>query len=163
MKTKVEKINIRRATLDDADVLLNLIDTLADYEKLDKPTNDAKERLKIDLLGPMPRAAAYLAEYEGTVVGYAITLFTYSSFLALPTLFIEDIFILEEYRNKGIGTEFYKFCAKLTLEEGCGRMEWVVLDWNKPAIDFYKKLGAEQITMWLPFRMTREQLLKLIN
>lgn len=140
-----------------------MIDELAKYEKLNPPNLEAKERLKHDLLSEFPRATAWLAEYEGIPVGYCITLFTYSSFLALPTLFIEDIFVLEDYRGKGIGKELYKFCMMLALNEGCGRMEWVVLDWNKIAIDFYKRHGAEQISQWIPFRINKEQMLESLN
>ena len=94
-----EKINIRKATLEDGDALCSLIDALAAYEKLTPPDAEAKERLKMDACGPFPRITAWLSEYEGEIVGYAITCFTYSSFLAKPTLYIEDIFVLEEYRK----------------------------------------------------------------
>ena len=155
------KIKIRKAQIDDCKSLFSLIDALADYEKLQRPNLQARERLTNDLFGNLPRINAWLTEIDGKAVAYAITLFTYSSFLALPTLYLEDIFVLPEYRSFGVGKELFKHCAKLALEEGCGRMEWQVLDWNKLAIDFYKKIGARQIKEWLPFRFTREELEKV--
>jgi len=163
MTETTEKINIRKATIEDSDVLCNLIDALAHYEKLIPPDAEAKERLKLDVCGPFPRITAWLGEYEGKVVSYAITCFTYSSFLAKPTLYIEDIFVLPEYRKKGIGKALVNYCALVALQEDCGRMEFQVLDWNKPSIDFYEKLGAKHMKEWFPFRMEREALIKLVN
>lgn len=163
MNKTVEKINIRKATLEDGDVLCSLIDALAAYEKLSPPDNEAKERLKQDACGPFPRVTAWLAEYDEKVVGYAITCFTYSSFLAKPTLYIEDIFVLQEYRKKGIGKALFNYCALVALQEDCGRMEFQVLDWNKPSIDFYEKYGAKHMKEWYPFRMERDTLLKVVN
>ncbi len=163
MNKTLEKINIRKATPEDGDVLCNLISALADYEKLTPPDAEAKERLKTDACGPFPRITAWLAEFEGKVVGYAITLFTYSSFLAKPTLYIEDIFVLPEYRKNGIGKALFEYCTLIALQEDCGRLEFQVLDWNKSAIDFYEKKGAKHLKEWYPFRMERETLIKLIN
>lgn len=163
MEIQASKTNIRKALFQDADSLFYLIDSLADYEKLQKPSDEAKERMMLDFLGDFPRASAWLAEYENKPVGYAITFYTYSTFLGLPTLYIEDIFVLKEYRGRGLGKELFNFCAKLALAEGCGRMEWLVLDWNQTAIDFYEKAGAKKMKEWELFRMTREDLLKFVN
>ncbi len=155
--TKLE-IKIHKAVANDSDSLLNLIDALADFEKLEPPDKEARERLKKDIFGTSPKINVLLAEVENKSVGYAIYFFTYSSFLAKSTLYLEDIFVLPEYRSKGIGKLLFKDCAKVALEMGCGRMEWQVLDWNKPAIDFYLKNGAKHMKEWFPFRFNREDL-----
>jgi GNAT superfamily N-acetyltransferase len=96
-------------------------------------------------------------------VGYAITLFTYSSFLALPTLYLEDLFVLESYRGQGAGYRLFTHCVEEAHRRGCGRMEWQVLDWNRLAIDFYERLGARQMKEWLPYRMVREDMESLLS
>ncbi|HET6963066.1 MAG TPA: GNAT family N-acetyltransferase, partial [Terriglobia bacterium] len=103
------------------------------------------------------------AESEGRVVGYAITLFTYSSFLALPTLYLEDLFVLESHRGQGAGYRLFTHCVEEAHRRGCGRMEWQVLDWNRLAIDFYERLGARQMKEWLPYRMVREDMEALLS
>ncbi len=158
--TKLE-IKIRKAITSDSDSLLSLIDALADYEKLERPDNKARKRLKEDAFGALPKINVLLAEFEGSIVGYAIYFFTYSSFLAKSTLYLEDIFVLPEYRSKGIGKLLFKHCARVALEMGCGRMEWQVLDWNKLAIDFYIKSGAKHMKEWFSFRFNREDLEKI--
>ena len=104
-----------------------------------------------------------VAVYRGRVVGYAITLFTYSSFLALPTLYLEDLFVLESHRGQGAGYRLFTHCVEEAHRRGCGRMEWQVLDWNRLAIDFYERLGARQMKEWLPYRMVREDMEALLS
>jgi GNAT superfamily N-acetyltransferase len=149
---------IRTAAAADAEVFLALVDALADYEKLDRPTPEARERLLRDGFGPAPRFQAYLAEVEGRAVAYAIVFETYSSFLALPTLYLEDIFVLPEARRGGVGGAFFRFLAEEALRRGCGRMEWAVLDWNQLAIDFYEKIGARRMREWYTYRLTADEL-----
>jgi GNAT superfamily N-acetyltransferase len=156
-------IQIRSATASDADAWLSLIDALADYEKLERPDAAARQRLLLDAFGEKPRTEVYLAEAEGSVVGYAITLFTYSSFLALPTLYLEDLFVLESHRGQGAGYRLFTHCVEEAHRRGCGRMEWQVLDWNRLAIDFYERLGARQMKEWLPYRMVREDMEALLS
>lgn len=163
MKKTNDNIVIRRATVQDASSLFELINALAEYEQLPGPNEEALERLKNDTLSEFPRVSTWIAEYENKAVGYAMVLFTYSSFLAKPTLFIEDLFVLPIYRGKGIGSALYRNCAQLALEEGCGRMEWLVLDWNRPAMDFYENNGATKLYEWIPYRMTRENLIDYLN
>lgn len=163
MTQAVKNSIIRKALMEDKDKLFSLIDALADYEKLSRPDKDARERLKRDLFGGVPRAYPLLAEYEEKAVGYAIYLFTYSSFLAVPTLYIEDVFILPEYRSLGLGKAVFKHLAKLALENDCGRVDFQVLDWNKLAIDFYEKIGAKHLKEWLLYRMTEDQLKDFIS
>lgn len=156
-------ISIRPATGEDADVLLELIDALADYEKLPRPDRQARERLRRDGFGENPLFRAYLGELEGEAVAYAITYRTYSSFLALPTLYLEDLFVLPDARGKGVGGALFRHLVAQAVEEGCGRMEWVVLDWNRVAIDFYERLGAHRLTEWHTYRLSRERMIELTD
>jgi GNAT superfamily N-acetyltransferase len=156
-------MHIRLATREDAPVLLDLIDALADYEKLPRPTLEARERLIRDGFGERPRFEAFLAELDGQTVGYAFIFETYSSFLALPTFYLEDIFVIPQARHKGVGKALFEFCMQESLRRGCGRMEWTVLDWNKPAIEFYRRYGAHYLREWCLFRLTAEQLQNLVE
>ena len=149
---------VRKAGAGDANALLSLIDALADYEKLARPDAGARERLVRDALGPSPRIEAYLAEVDGAPVAYAIVFETYSSFLALPTLYLEDIFVLPAYRGRKVGLALFLAMAGLARERACGRMEWTVLHWNELAIDFYHRLGARHMEEWLLYRLTAEEL-----
>ena len=149
---------IRPATRADGETFLSLVDALADYEKLDRPTPEARQRLLNDAFGERPRISVFLGETDGRAVAYAIVLETYSSFLALPTLYLEDLFVLPDERRGGIGRAMFRHLADEALRRGCGRMEWVVLDWNRLAIDFYEKLGARRLTEWYTYRLTTEQL-----
>jgi GNAT superfamily N-acetyltransferase len=134
------------------------VDALADYEKLDRPTPDARRRLLADAFGPRPRLGVYVGELDGAAVAYAITFESYSSFLALPTLFLEDLFVLPGARRHGIGRAMFRHLAGEAVRRGCGRMEWVVLDWNQLAIDFYDRLGARHLKEWYMYRLTADQL-----
>jgi GNAT superfamily N-acetyltransferase len=151
-------ISIRPAGKPDLPVFLALVDALADYEKLDRPTADARERLARDGFGERPIFDAYLAELDGRPVAYAVTFFTYSSFLARPTLYLEDLFVLPDARRHGVGSAIFDYLARQAVERDCGRMEWVVLDWNQLAIDFYERLGARRLTGWYTYRLTAEEL-----
>jgi len=149
---------VRSLAPHDVPRLLDLIDGLADYEKLPRPDAAARERLARDASGPSPRFRTLLGEVDGQVVGYAIYFFTYSTFLAKPTLYLEDIFVLPEFRGQGAGKALFRACAAEAVREGCGRMEWQVLDWNKPSIDFYERAGARLQKEWVPCRLTGEAL-----
>jgi GNAT superfamily N-acetyltransferase len=156
-------IAIRPAGPADADTLLELVDALADYEKLRRPDEAARTRLRRDGFGENPRFRAYLGEADGEPVAYAITFHTYSSFLALPTLYLEDLFVLPDARGKGVGSALFRHLVQEAVREGCGRMEWVVLDWNRVAIDFYERQGARRLTEWYTYRLDRERMLSLIE
>jgi GNAT superfamily N-acetyltransferase len=149
---------VREASLEDASDLLGLIEALALYEKLDPPAPEARERLLRDLFGPSPRIEAWLAEADGRTIGYALLLETYSSFLARPTLYLEDIFVLPEARGSGAGYALFRHVARLALERGCGRMEWVCLDWNRAGIEFYDKIGATHLSDWRLYRLLPEEI-----
>ena len=157
------KLLIRRATTDDANSFLQLIDGLAAYEKLEPPNTEAKKRLERDMSASTPRFEVYLAEMGITPVGYAIVFETYSTFLAIPTLYLEDLFVLPEYRKSGIGYALFRKIATEARKRGCGRMEWAVLDWNLLAINFYRKLGATHLKEWNVYRLTEADLERIGN
>jgi GNAT superfamily N-acetyltransferase len=146
--------------LETADVprLLELIEALADYENMPRPDAEARGRLAYDALANPPWFHVLLAELDGKVVGYAVYYFTYSTFLARPNLYLEDIFVQPDHRGEGAGLALFQACAAEAVRQRCGRMEWVVLDWNAPSLDFYKKLGARQAEEWLPYRLDGEAL-----
>jgi GNAT superfamily N-acetyltransferase len=156
-------VTVRRAIATDADLLIRLIVGLAEFEKLPPPDDAAQRRLISDAFGPHPRFEIYLAEVGSTVAGYAFVFETYSTFLALPTLYLEDLFVLPEYRGKRIGYALMLYLAGEALRRGCGRLEWVVLDWNTHAIDFYERLGARGLADWLPYRLDHEGLQHLVR
>jgi GNAT superfamily N-acetyltransferase len=148
--TSVAAVTVRRATAADAESVLRLVDALADYEHLEPPDAAAKQRLIADM---SKRFDAWLAEVDGQAVGYAFVFETYSSFLAQPTLYLEDLFVLPEYRNKKVGYALFTEMLAEAKRRGCGRMEWTVLDWNQLAIDFYKRLGATHKSQWQLYRI----------
>jgi len=152
-----KEITIEEISHENFNEFLYLIDKLAEYEKLDPPDQKAKHRLRVDGLYENPKYEAYLAMINDEYVGYIIYFMSYSSFVALPTLYLEDIFILKEYRKEGIGQKLFNFCVKKADEKNCGRIEWHVLDWNKPGIDFYEKNKAKHMSNWLYYRLTKEQ------
>ncbi len=154
-------ILIRPFQADDVPIFLDLIDALADYERLPRPDAAARERLRRDATSDPPRFQVLLAESKGRVVGYAVYFETYSTFLARPTLYLEDIFVRPEERGSGAGRALMRELAREALRRGCGRMEWQVLTWNEPAIGFYRHLGARPLDDWQPFRLTADQLAAL--
>lgn len=139
------------------DEFFSLVEKLAEYEKQNQLDKQVKLRLKQDALSEKPRFEAYLTKLNNRYIGYFIFFMTYSSYLALPTLYLEDIFVLEELRGKGIGQKMFQFCIQQAKEKDCGRMEWCVYNWNKPAINFYKKNIATRLNKTY-YRLTREQI-----
>ena len=134
--------------------LVALIDMLAAYENLQPPSAGARARLLNDICGPKPRVEAVLAvDAEGTALGYAIMLETYSSFLALPTMYLEDIFVREDARRHGVGSVLFDHVVRSARSRGCGRVDWQVLDWNVLARDFYERRGAEFMKEWMLYRI----------
>jgi len=154
---------IRPATVDDVDTLIGLITALADFEKLPPPDADARARLIDHGFGDRPKYEAWIAEWEGVPVGYSIMFETYSTFLARPTLYLEDVFVLPDYRRRGIGKALLNNCFRLANERGCGRMEWTCLDWNTRAQDVYEGLGAKRMSEWLLYRLTQADLAELAS
>ena len=159
--TRMEGITVRKAEAADAGLLVGLILGLAEFEKLPPPDEAAQRRLVNDAFGPHPRFEVFLAELDGRVAGYAFTFETYSTFLALPTLYLEDLFVLPEYRGRKVGYALMLRLAEEAVRRGCGRMEWVVLDWNTSAQEFYERLGARHLDDWYFYRLDREALERL--
>jgi GNAT superfamily N-acetyltransferase len=153
---------VRRLTASDGDAFIGLVAALAHYEALAPPDPGARERLVRDALADPPRFTTLLAELAGKIVAYAIFFETYSTFLAQPTLYLEDLFVLPEARGRGVGTALFRACAAEARRRGCGRMEWQVLAWNDLAIGFYEALGAAPLhTDWRCYRLTAPQLEQL--
>lgn len=145
-------ISIRKGRAKDGPALLSLIDALADFEKLKRPSRSARTRLLRDAFGPKQKFNTLLAFDNKTAIGYAIIFETYSSFLAYPTLYLEDLFVLPAYRSKKIGYELFRAYEREARRRSCRRLEWIVLDWNTSAIRFYERLGAQHMKNWLFFR-----------
>ena len=136
---------------------LLLVDKLAEYEKLTPPDDKAKNRLKRDGLSKNPKYEAYLAKSNGKYVGYVIYFMSYSSFLAKPTFYLEDIFVLKQDRRRRIGQKLFNFTVLKAKEKDCGRIEWHVLEWNQPGIKFYEKNKGKHLNEWYYYRLTSDQ------
>jgi len=148
------KASVRKARKSDFDDVFKLIVELARFEKLKPPSKSAKKRLFNDSFGRKRKNNILVSTFDEYIIGYAFYFFTYSSFLAKKTLYLEDIFISKKLRSKGAGRLIFKELVKIAKKEKCGRVEWCVLDWNKNAIKFYDKLGAKPMNDWIYFRLT---------
>jgi GNAT superfamily N-acetyltransferase len=155
------EIQIAQATPGDVPVLLELIRGLAEYEKLSAEVSATAEGLHEALFGSRPVAEAILARVGGVAVGFAVFFHNFSTFVGRPGIYLEDLFVLPAHRGKGIGKALLLHVAALAQERGCGRFEWAVLDWNKPAIEFYRSLGARAMDEWTLYRLTGEPLAAL--
>lgn len=152
---------IRPATALDVPLILNFIRALALYERAAAEVVADEERLRETLFGESPQAKVLLALWEGVPVGFAVYFFSYSTWLARKGLYLEDLFVLPEARGKGAGKALLQRLARIAVEEGCGRLEWSVLDWNQPAIDFYLSLGAVPQSEWTRYRLSGTALQEL--
>ncbi len=137
----------------DLPALLDLMRALADFEHLPPPEPDTGRRLRAALRGRDPRLHGLIARRDGRALGYALYFFTYSTFLARPTLYLEDLFVLPEARRDGIGGRLFRTCVRTARRKGCGRVEWAVLDWNRPAHRFYRKEGGSILKDWQLYRL----------
>lgn len=156
-------LHIAPATQRDVPVILRMIKGLAEYERLGDYVIATEEKLRATLFGPRP-AAEVVIGYEGDEpVGFALFFQNYSTFLAQPGIYLEDLFVVPESRGHGYGRDLLAHLARLALERNCGRLEWSVLDWNEPAIGFYKKLGAVPMADWTIFRLTDDALHRLAS
>jgi GNAT superfamily N-acetyltransferase len=157
------ELRIEKAVPDDVPLILNFVRQLAEYEKLADSVAATEERLRETLFGPDPSAHAVLAYNNDDPVGFAIYFFNYSTFVGRPGLYLEDLFVRPGARGKGFGRELLKYLAGIAVERNCGRMEWAVLNWNEPAIGFYKRLGAEPMDDWTVFRLSGDALKNMTN
>ena len=156
-------IEIRQATESDAGLILRYITDLAIYEKAEHEVLASESDIRESLFGPDSTAKALICNINQQPVGYAIYFYNYSTWLAKPGLFLEDLYVTPEARGTGAGKALLKHLAKIAVAKGCGRFEWNVLDWNEPAIQFYKSLGATPQDEWVGYRMTGEALEKLAS
>jgi GNAT superfamily N-acetyltransferase len=143
---------IEQAGAENYPELLFLLQQLAEYENLAGPDAEAQKRLKTDLLDQPPKYEAFIGRLDDRPIGCITFFLAYSTFIALPVFFIEDLFVLEEYRKRGYGEQLFAFCQKEALKRGCGRIEWRVLTWNEPSIRFYEKTGAARLN-WHTYRL----------
>ena len=151
-------VDIRLGEPKDVPVIARLIRGLAVYERLEHEVTMTEERLTRTLFGERRYAETLIAERDGAPVGFALFFHNYSTFLGQPGLYLEDLFVLPDERGHGVGRALLARLAQIAIERGCGRMEWVVLDWNESAIGFYEKLGAQPNSDWTVYRLTDESL-----
>ena len=159
--TSVPHFDIRAATKADVSIILSFIKKLADYERLSHEVVASEETLRKTLFGRRRTAEVAIGYFNREPVGFVLYFHNYSTFLGRPGIYIEDLFVDEAFRRRGFGTALLCYVAGVANERRCGRLEWSVLDWNEPAINFYKKLGAVPMSEWTVFRVTGKELEKL--
>jgi GNAT superfamily N-acetyltransferase len=157
----MKHLTIRPTTVADVPVILELIRALATYERAPDEVTATEKQLTEVLFGGKAAAEVLLAFEGDTPVGFAVFFPNFSTWLGRPGLYLEDLFVRPEHRGKGYGRALLVHLAKIARERGCGRMEWAVLDWNEPAIEFYRKLGAKPMDEWTVFRLTRDGIKRL--
>ncbi|MDP2302397.1 MAG: GNAT family N-acetyltransferase [Ignavibacteria bacterium] len=156
----METLKIRKATKKDVPLILDFIRMIADYEKLSDSLTVTEDILNESLFGNDAKAEVIFGYFENEAVAYAVYFYNFSTFVGRNGLYLEDLFVKPEHRGKGLGKILLKHLAKLAVENNCGRMEWTVLDWNRPAIDFYKSIGAVSMDGWSIFRLDETSLRK---
>jgi GNAT superfamily N-acetyltransferase len=152
---------IRTATADDAPLILHFIRELAIYEKAEHEVLATEDTIRESIFGPGSRVDGLICELDGEPIGFAVYFFNYSTWLARYGLFLEDLYVSPEHRGIGAGKALLEHLARIAVERDCGRFEWNVLDWNKPAIDFYESLGARPQDEWVGYRLSGQALLDL--
>jgi GNAT superfamily N-acetyltransferase len=152
---------IRPVTPDDMEVLANLVRELAIYEKLEEHAKATPDDFRRNLFGPRPAAEAALVEVAGEPVGFALWFTTFSTLRGQPGIHLEDVFVRPRHRGRGIGKALLAMLARLAIERGCGQLNWSVLNWNEPAIGFYRGLGARPMDEWTVYRLDGEPLARL--
>jgi GNAT superfamily N-acetyltransferase len=154
-------VRVRPARPRDVPVLMSLIRALAEYERLAHAVVARPSDLRAALFGSPPAAEAVLAELDDEAVGFALFFHSFSTFVGKRGLYLEDLFVRPEFRGRGVGTALLRHLAAVAVARGCGRFEWAVLDWNEPALAFYRRLGAEPLGDWTVHRLTGAPLVKL--
>jgi GNAT superfamily N-acetyltransferase len=158
-----ENFQIRPAGVEDVPIILQLIRDLATYERAPDEVTATEEQLIDVLFGARPAAEVLLAFESKSPVGFAVYFYNFSTWLGRPGLYLEDLFVKPDKRGKGYGRALLVELAKIARQRGCGRMEWAVLNWNEPAIKFYRALGAKPMDEWTVFRLTPEEIAKLAD
>ncbi len=151
-------MNIRTATAEDAELIFALIIELAIYEKAEHEVLTTAEEIRESIFGSNSKTSALVAEVDNKPVAYAVYFYNYSTWLGKNGIYLEDIYVSPEYRQQGIGKALLQSVAKLAVTENCGRVEWAVLDWNTPAIEFYESLGAKPQDEWTVYRLSGDEL-----
>jgi len=159
----MEEFTIRPATVDDIPTILELIRALATYERAPQDVTATEEILRESLFGTRPAAEVLLLFEDKVAAGFAVFFHNFSTWIGRPGVYLEDLFVRPEHRGKGYGRALLVQLAKLARERNCGRLEWAVLNWNEPAINFYRKLGANPMNEWTVFRLTRDGIAKLAD
>jgi GNAT superfamily N-acetyltransferase len=154
-------ITIRPATVEDVPLVLQFIKALAEYEKMSDEVRASEAGLRAALFGPKPDAEVVIAWAGTEPAGFALFFHNFSTFVGRRGLYLEDLFVKPEWRGQGIGRQLLVHLARLAVERDCGRFEWAVLDWNEPAIQFYRGLGAHPLNEWTIFRVSGEALRRL--
>ena len=154
-------IQIRKAEVNDVPLILEFIQSLAEYERLRDSCVATEEKLRATLFSENPAAEVIIARDGAEPMGFALFFHNYSTFLAQRGIYLEDLFVKPAARGKGVGFALLSALARIAVERGCGRLEWAVLDWNELAIDFYKRIGAVPLDDWTTFRMTGDSLISL--
>ncbi|MDG7006776.1 MAG: GNAT family N-acetyltransferase [Nitrososphaerota archaeon] len=154
------EVVVRRARVKDSEGFIGLVLALAEFEKLQPPSQAGRRRL-VDGVFRKKRVNLFVAADGSRLVGYALYYYSYSSFVAKPSLYLEDLFVLEEYRKRGVGFALFRRCVDEAVAKGCGRMEWSVLTWNRKAMVFYERLGAKRLSDWCVYRLDETSLLKV--
>ena len=152
------ELEIRAATEDDVPLILSLVKELAEYERLSHQVVATEEVLRDSLFGERRVAEVLIGHHGGEPAGFALFFHNFSTFLGRPGIYLEDLYVRPKYRGMGFGKALLARLAKLAKERGCGRLEWWVLDWNEPAIRFYKALGAVPMEDWTVYRLAGESL-----
>lgn len=152
---------LREATRDDVALIRAFVEELADYERLRHAVEATDERLAATLFGERPAAEVVIAEVGDAPAGFALFFPNYSTFRAQTGIYLEDLYVRPEFRGHGIGYGLLCHLARLAVERGCGRLDWEVLDWNEPAIDFYRRIGARSLDDWLHFRLDGDALVAM--
>ncbi len=159
--TQINDLEIAAAVAADVPLILELINELAEYEKLRHESVASEASVQQALFGPRPYAEAMIARLAGEAVAFALFFHNFSTFLGRPGLYLEDLFVRPAHRGRGIGKALLVRLAALSLQRGCGRFQWQVLDWNRPARDFYESLGAQADPAWVNYRLTGDALRRL--
>ena len=150
----MSQLHIRSAQPDDVGLIIGFIRELADYEKLSDQVVADPALMREHLFGARPFAEVLIGEVDGTAAGFALFFHNYSTFLGKPGIYLEDLYVRSSARGTGLGSALLGKLASLAIARGCGRLEWSVLDWNEPAIEFYKRLGAQALDDWTQYRLT---------
>ena len=158
MSSKITGLSVAPVGRGELDELVRLIRELADFEKLLDQAVVTRELLEVALFAERPAAEAVLAHVDGEVVGFALYMHNFSTFIGRPGLYLEDLYVRPQHRGQGYGDALLRHLARLAVERGCGRMEWAVLNWNQRAIEFYRKMGARPMNEWTVFRLDGENL-----